>query len=207
MLNMPRMYWPKILVFLLCLLPFIDVFYGALTSTLGADPQKTILLTFGDWSLRFLLLTLSMSALRRRFKVKRAINYRRMLGLFSMFYVTLHLLSYYVFYLGLSFDELAFEIADRPYLIVGFCAWLILIPLTFTSTKKAMRRLGKRWQQLHYLVYVAVALGWIHFFMQVKSDINEPLTYGLIIFGLAVERALFWRKKRSKQQQKATSIA
>ena len=201
---MPRIYWPKIVVFLLCLLPFFDVLYGALSNSLGADPQKTILLTFGDWSLRFLLLTLSMSVLRRRFKVKRAINYRRMLGLFSMFYVTLHLLSYYVFYLGLSFDELAFEISDRPYLIIGFCAWLMLIPLTFTSTKKAMRWLGKRWQQLHYLVYVIVALGWIHFFMQVKSDINEPLTYGLIIFCLAVERAFFWHKKRSKQHQKAT---
>lgn len=202
MLTMPRIYWPKIVVFLLCLLPFFDVFYGAISRSLGADPQKTILLTFGEWSLRFLLLTLFMSVLRRRLKVKRAINYRRMLGLFSMFYVTLHLLSYYVFYLGLSFDELAVEIRERPYLIVGFCAWLILIPLTVTSTKKAMRWLGKRWQQLHYLVYVVVALGWVHFFMQVKSDINEPLTYGLIIVCLAVERAFFWRKKRAKQQKK-----
>ena len=203
MFTMPRIYWPKIVIFLLCLLPFFDVLYGALSSSLGADPQKTILLTFGDWSLRFLLLTLCISVLRRRFKVKRAINYRRMLGLFSMFYVTLHLLAYYVFYLGLSFDELAFEIVNRPYLIVGFCAWLILIPLTFTSTKKAMRWLGKRWQQLHYLVYVVVVLGWIHFFMQVKSDVNEPVAYGLIIVCLAVERAFFWRKKRAKQQQKS----
>lgn len=188
----------KSAVFILCLLPFCYVVYATLTQTLGADPQKVILLTFGEWSLRFLLITLSLSVLRRRLKFRSAIQYRRMLGLFVMFYVSLHLISYYAFYLGFSFTDLSSEIIDRPYLILGFIAWLLLIPLTVTSTKYAMKRLKKNWQKLHYSIYAIVILAWVHFFWQVKSDINEALTYGFIIVVLLGERMFFyWRKHKA----------
>lgn len=187
-------------MFFVCLLPFFYLIHGIFNSSLGADPQKEILLNLGEWALRFLLATLMVSIFRRRLGMKSAIKYRRMLGLFAMFYASLHLLAYYVFYLGLSFDDLASELIERPYLIVGFSAWCILIPLTLTSTKSAMRWLGSRWQKLHYLVYIAVFLAWVHFFMQVKSDINEPLTYAVILFLIAFERILFWRKKRAQRK-------
>ena len=193
----------KITVFVLSLLPFLYIVYSAITQTLGADPQKVILLTLGEWTLRFLLITLSLSVLRRRLNFRSAIQYRRMLGLFAMFYASLHLLSYYTFYLAFSFSDLSSEIIERPYLVLGFLAWLLLIPLTITSTKYAMKRLKKNWQKLHYAIYLIIILVWVHFFWQVKSDINEALAYGLIILILLGERVFYHWKKRKKAIAKA----
>ena len=194
----------KTIVFIFGLAPFLYVFYATLTQTLGADPQKVILLSFGEWTLRFLLITLSLSVLRRRLNFRSAIKYRRMLGLFVMFYASLHLISYYAFYLGFSFADLSTEIIERPYLILGFLAWLLLVPLTITSTKYAMRRLKKNWQKLHYSIYLIVILAWVHFFWQVKSDINEAIAYGLIILILLGERVFYhWGKHQKRTNRGA----
>lgn len=175
------------------------IVYATLTQNLGADPQKTILLMFGEWTFIFLLITLSLSVAKRRIGFKSAIKYRRMIGLFVMFYASLHLMSYYIFYLGLSFTELSSEIIERPYLILGFLGWCLLIPLTLTSTKYAMRKLKKNWQKLHYAIYLIALLAWVHFFWQVKSDINEVLLYGIILFGLLGERVFYHLKRRPKK--------
>ena len=188
----------KIVVFLLCLLPFVQTTYAALTQTLGADPQKVILLNFGEWTFIFLLITLALSPARRRLRFKTAIQYRRMLGLFVTFYASLHLLSFYAFYLGFSFSDLSREITDRPYLILGFIGWLLLLPLTFTSTKAAMRKLKKNWQKLHYLIYLIAILAWVHFYWQVKSDINEVVLYGIVLLTLFGERIFVHLKKKRR---------
>lgn len=196
--------WGKIAAFILALFPFVYIVFGVFTQNLGSDPQKTIVLHFGEWSFRILIITLLLSPLRRLLGFKRAITYRRMLGLFVFFYASLHLVAYFIFYLGMGFGELAEEIIQRPYLIIGFLAWLLLIPLTVTSTKKAMRLLGKKWQKLHNVVYLILIVAWIHFFMQVKSDINEPLIYACIITLLFAERLVDNSKKKRKRRAKNT---
>jgi len=155
---------------------------------LGADPQKYIMHQMGLWTLRFLMITLAITPLRKWFNFTSLILFRRMFGLFSMFYATLHLLTYYVLYLDGNIANVVEDIIKRPYITVGFTAYLLLVPMAFTSTKKMMRRLGKNWQKLHRSIYIVVLLGVIHFIWQVKSDLNEPVMYLLIIMLLLIVR-------------------
>lgn len=190
----------KPLVFLLCLLPagwlvagFADLagFARWPAASLGANPIEKIQDTLGIWGLRFLLTTLTVTPLREILGWPRLMGFRRMLGLFAFFYISMHFLFYLFVDQSLDWRVLLEDIAKRPYITVGFTALLLLIPLAVTSTKRAMRRLGRRWQRLHRLVYPAAILGCTHFYWQVKADIREPLVYIAVLAAL-----LGWRLYR-----------
>ena len=178
----------KLVVFPLCLLPLAGLVYGALNNQLGPDPARELTLELGEWALRFLLLSLAVTPVRKLSGLGKLVRYRRMLGLFALFYGVLHLSSYLVFMLDLDWQVLLEDLYKRPYIIAGALAVLILIALGATSTKSMIRKLGKRWVKLHRLVYLAGGLGVLHFFWLVKSDYSEPLIYGIIFLALMLLR-------------------
>ena len=163
------------------LLPFGLLLWGAWRGDLGANPLETVTHTTGDWALRFLLLTLAMTPLRRLLGQAWPLQLRRMLGLFAFFYASLHLLIWLVLDQEMAWRNILADIAERPYVTVGFLAWLLLVPLALTSTRGAMRRLGRNWSRLHRLVYPIGILGVLHFLWLVKADLFEPLIYGAIL--------------------------
>ena len=194
----------KPLLFLLCLLPAGWLLAGLAdltgfahfpAATLGANPVDKIQDTLGIWGLRLLLATLAVTPLREILGWPRLFLFRRMLGLFAFFYVSMHFLWYLLVDQGLDWRLWIEDIAKRPYITVGFTALLLLIPLAVTSTKRAMRRMGRRWQRLHRLIYPAAILGCTHFYWQVKADIREPLVYALVLAAL-----LGWRLYRNRQR-------
>lgn len=149
--------------------------------SLGADPVHTLVHDNGTMTLRLLVATLLVTPLRQLTGHADLLRLRRMLGLFAFFYGVLHLLSWAVFDLGLDLSLAVAEVVKRPYLLVGMTALLLMVPLALTSTDRMMRRLRRRWTQLHRLVYVVALLGVWHFWWQVKKDIREPLAYGLVV--------------------------
>ena len=167
--------------FFICLLPFAQLLYRAYTDDLGANPIETITRFTGSWSLFILLACLTVTPLRRITGWNGLVKYRRMLGLFAFFYAALHFATYMILDLYFDFGAIAKDILKRPYITVGFTALLLMTPLAITSTSAMVRRLGKRWQQLHYLVYAIAVLGVIHFYWLVKSDITRPAQYGLVL--------------------------
>ncbi len=175
-------------VFILLLLPLLTLAWGVSQDTLGANPVEAMIRGLGDWGLRILLLTLSISPLRRLFNMPRLLRFRRMLGLFAFFYVSLHLLAYLWLDQGLDWQEIWLDIVERPFITIGMLAFLLLIPLTLTSTKGMIRRLGKNWKRLHKLVYPISILAMVHFFWMVKLDISEPVIYAVILVILLIER-------------------
>ena len=190
----------KPVIFLLCLLPFARLTYGAFTDGLGANPAEFLIRATGDWTLRFICIVLAVTPLRVMTKTPALARFRRMLGLFAYFYVCLHLLSYGFFDMGLDFAEIAKDIAKRPFILVGFSAFVLLTPLAATSFNRAIKALGaKRWQMLHRLVYVIAGLGLLHFFWMRagKNNFGEPVVYAAIIAVLLGWRAWnAWRKPR-----------
>jgi sulfoxide reductase heme-binding subunit YedZ len=181
--------WSKPVVFLLCLLPLAALGWRALHGELTANPIEFITHTTGDWTLRFLIITLCVTPFRKILHLPELIRFRRMLGLFTFFYASLHFTTY--IWLDKFFDlsEMWKDIAKRKYITVGFTAFLLLIPLAVTSTAGWIRRLGgKRWQRLHRLIYFSAALGVIHYYWLVKSAVIRPLTYGAVVAVL-----LLWR--------------
>lgn len=195
MAGFDRIAWAKCLLFPLALLPAALLVQGAFANTLGADPVDTLTHATGLWALRFLLLSLALTPLRQATGWPGWIRFRRMTGLFAFFYACLHLLVYVVLDLGAYWADLIADITKRPYMTVGFLAWLVLLPLAVTSTKVMMRRLGRRWQQLHRLVYGAAVLAVLHFLWLVKADLREPLLYAGILAVLLGWRA-WWRFRR-----------
>lgn len=197
--NDRAMRWiAKPLVFTLCLMPvawLIAGFEGLPAASLGANPIEKIQDTLGIWGLRFLLVTLTVTPLRELAGLPRLIAFRRMLGLFAFFYISMHFLWYLLVDQGLDWRLWVEDIAKRPFITAGFTALVLLLPLAVTSTKRAMRRMGRRWQRLHRLIYPAAMLGCTHFYWQVKADVREPLVY---ILGLAV--LLGWRLYRHRQR-------
>lgn len=179
-------------VIALALLPLVRLGVGALRDTLGADPIKTATHTTGLWTLRFLLGALAITPLRRIGGFAALAPYRRTLGLLAFTYCTLHLLTYGVLDLWGEWGTLLADIAKRPYITVGFTGFLCMLPLAVTSTRAWIKRLGKRWVQLHRLAYVAGVCGCVHFLWLVKKDIREPLIY-LAIFGALMAARLFLR--------------
>ncbi len=174
----------KPLVFVLALLPFAWLFYGALTDHLGANPAEYLERATGDWTLRFLCLTLAVTPLRVMAGLPALARFRRMLGLFTYFYVALHLLCYAWFDQGFDLGEIGKDIAKRPFILVGFAAFLLLTPLAATSFNRAMKALGvKRWQALHRLVYVIAPLAILHFFWMraAKHNYAEVAAYAAVI--------------------------
>lgn len=182
-------------MFTLALLPLAFLLFKALGNDLGANPIETINRFTGLWTLRFLLITLAVTPLRRMFAWNVLLRFRRMLGLFAFFYACLHFLSYAWLDQYFVLADILKDVVKRPYITVGFACLLLLIPLAVTSTNGMVRRLGaKRWQQLHRLVYVIAIGGIVHFLWLVKSDLSEPLMYGAILALLLGFR--LWDKRR-----------
>jgi len=191
--------WTKVPVFLLCLVPLGILVWSALTGNLGANPVEFIQHATGDWTLRFLVFTLSITPLRKLLKLPDLIRFRRMLGLFAFFYACLHFLTY----LGpdQSFDLSAIwkDVAKRPFVTVGFTAFVLLIPLALTSSAGWIRRLGgRRWQMLHRAIYISAICGVIHYYWLVKSAVLRPLTYGAIVAVLLLWRLVDWFIRRGR---------
>jgi len=191
--------WTKVPVFLLCLVPLGILVWQALTANLGANPVEFIQHATGDWTLRFLVFTLCITPLRKLLKLPDLIRLRRMLGLFAFFYACLHFLTY----LGpdQSFELAAIwkDIAKRPFITVGFAAFVLLIPLAVTSTAGWIRRLGGRhWQMLHRAIYISAICGVIHYYWLVKSAVLRPLTYGAIVAVLLLWRLGDWLIRRGR---------
>jgi len=189
--------WTKVAVFLLCLIPFLELLNRALHNRLGANPVEFLQHATGDWILRFLVFTLAITPLRKLFNLPDLIRFRRMLGLFAFFYACLHFLTY----IGpdQSFDLSAMwkDIAKRPFITVGFTAFVLLIPLAVTSTTGWIRRLGgKRWQMLHRAIYASAVLGVVHYYWLVKSDVRKPLFYGALVVILLLWRLAGWISRR-----------
>jgi sulfoxide reductase heme-binding subunit YedZ len=180
----------------LALMPLAFLVYRALNNGLGANPIETINRYTGDWVLRFLLVTLAVTPLRRLFGWNALLRYRRMLGLFAFFYACLHFLSYAWLDQYFVLADIIKDVAKRPYITVGFACLLMLIPLAATSTNAMIRRLGaRRWQALHRLVYLIGVGGIVHYLWLVKSDLREPLMYGAILAVLLGFR-LWYRTRR-----------
>lgn len=189
----------KPLLFVVCLLPFAWLFYGALTDQLGANPAEALSRATGDWTLRFLCLVLAVTPLRVISGTPALARFRRMLGLFVYFYVVLHLLAYSWFDMGFDVAEIAKDIVKRPFILVGFSAFVLLTPLAATSFNAAIKAMGaKRWQLLHKLVYVVPGLGLLHFFWMRagKNNFAEVFVYAAIMAALLGWRLFHFLKKK-----------
>ena len=182
----------KPLVFCVSLLPLVWLCWLAWQDRLGANPVETLSHRTGDWSLRFLLLTLAVTPLRRLSGWNWLLKFRRMLGLFAFFYVCLHLGVYLIFDQFFDPSAILEDIAKRPYITVGFAGFLLLIPLAVTSTNGMIKRLGRNWQRLHRLVYLIGMLGVVHYWWLVKADISEPLLYAGLLTMLLGYRTWWW---------------
>ena len=181
----------KAVLFALCLLPFAWLLYGAFTNQLGANPAEALVRSTGDWTLRFLCIVLAVTPLRQLTNTPALARFRRMLGLFVYFYVVLHLLSYSWFDMEFNLPDIVKDIIKRPFILVGFSAFLLLTPLAATSFNRAIRALGaKRWQMLHKLVYLIAGLGILHFFWMRsgKNDFAEVFVYAAVLVSLLLFR-------------------
>lgn len=187
-----RWFWLKALAHGSALLPLLLALQATWQERLGADPVAALTHRSGDWALRLLLLTLAMTPLRRLTGQAWPLRFRRLLGLYAFFYACLHLAVYVVLDLNAYWAQLLGDIGKRPFITVGFLAWLLLLPLALTSTRAAMRRLGRQWGRLHRLVYPATVLAVLHFFWQVKADFSEPACYAGILALLLAARAARW---------------
>jgi len=199
---------PKFLkpaVFLACLLPLARLGWKALGPGLGANPIQVITFSTGTWTLVFLLVTLSITPLRKLTRQYWLIQYRRMLGLFAFFYACLHFTTY--IWLDQFFDlsSIKKDIYKRPFITMGFTAFVLMIPLAATSTQWAIRKLGKRWQKLHRLIYFSAAAGVIHYLWLVKIDKRVPLIYASILAILLLYRLIVWSKQQISWFQPAPS--
>lgn len=179
---------PRFWIFGLCLLPLVRLIVLGFSGGLGANPVEFITRSTGTWTLVGLMVTLSVTPLRRLSGRSELMRYRRMLGLFTFFYACLHFVTY--IWLDQFFDPAAIvkDIIKRPFITVGFTAFVLLVPLAATSTHAMIRRLGRRWQPLHRLVYVIAILGVIHYLWLVKKDLTEPLIYGAVLTLLLLMR-------------------
>jgi sulfoxide reductase heme-binding subunit YedZ len=198
----------KPLVFVLCLLPFAWLVYGAFTDGLGANPAEYLIRATGDWTLRFICIVLAVTPLRVMTRVNALARLRRMLGLFAYFYVVVHLLSYGWFDMGFDLPEIAKDIAKRPFILVGFSAFVLLTPLAATSFNRAIKAMGaKRWQALHKLVYLIAGLGLLHFFWMRagKNNFAEVFVYAGIIAVLLAWR--IWNYASKKKGVQRTPVA
>ncbi len=175
------MRFAKPAVFIVCALPFAWLVFRALTGRLGINPVEDLELTTGIWALRFLVLTLLVTPARRVTGWNRVIQYRRMLGLFAFFYVCVHLAIYIGIDQFFAFDLILKDIVKRPFITMGFTAFVLMIPLAVTSTKGWIRRLGRRWQMLHRLIYISAIAAAVHYLWKVKVMIGSPVYYAVII--------------------------
>lgn len=195
----------KFIIFFAALVPLGRLVWKYFHGGLGANPIEVITHSTGDWTLILILTTLAITPLRRITKQYWMIGVRREIGLFAFFYGTLHFTTY--IWLDKFFDwhEMIKDIAKRPFITVGFTAFVLLIPLALTSTAGWIRRLGgKRWQNLHRLIYLSATAGVIHFIWLVKADLRRPLTYGAILGTLLVLRIVMWAIGKARMREQLT---
>jgi sulfoxide reductase heme-binding subunit YedZ len=195
----------KVLLFVAALLPAAYLTYGLLYDGLGANPAEALQTQTGIWALRFLVLTLAVTPVRRLTKWNRIIQYRRMLGLFAFFYAFLHLLAYAILDRYFDFAGIWEDVAKRPFITAGMVAFLLMIPLAITSTKGWIRRLGRRWQLLHRLIYLSAIGAAIHYLWKVKIMGGSPVYYALIIGALLAFR-IGWQVWTRRPQPVAPRI-
>lgn len=190
--------WLKPVLFLASLVPLLRLVALGYQDALGANPIEFVTHSTGFWTLTFLCLTLTVTPLRRLTGWQALIRLRRMVGLFAFFYAALHFTTYVWFDQWFSLEEIIKDIAKRPFITVGFAAFVLLLPLAITSTNRMMRRLGRRWGQLHRLIYLIVVLGVLHFWWlkQDKNDLSEPWLFSCIVAALLLFRLLqpAWRR-------------
>jgi methionine sulfoxide reductase heme-binding subunit len=192
----------RIGTFVLCLLPLAWILYTAFAGRLGPDPAEALMLFTGEWALRMLALTLLVSPLRAWTGWSLLLGLRRMLGLYAFFYGCVHFLTFLQFYIGWFPTALTEELAERPYITLGFSAWLLMLPLAITSTRAMQRRLRGNWQRLHRLVYPAAVLACMHLLWQARSDLGQALIYLAIFAALLV-----WRVRRRSLKQRRSAMA
>jgi sulfoxide reductase heme-binding subunit YedZ len=197
--------WTKVAVFVACLVPLAILLWRGFHNDLTANPIEFITHTTGDWTMRFLIMSLAISPLRKLLRQPLLIRYRRMLGLFAFFYVCLHFSTWIGLDKWFNWTEMWKDVQKRRFITVGFAGFMLLIPLAVTSTAGWIRRLGgKRWQLLHRLVYITAILGVIHYFWLVKSDITKPLQYAVLVGILLCWRAGEWfYNRRHKPARRA----
>ena len=180
-------------VFLLALVPFFLLLIRVQQNNLGPDPAQELSIETGEWALRFLLITLALTPLAQLTGEIRFVRQRRMLGLFALFYASVHFLSWMAFILGFRWMAIAEELLERPYITIGFAAYLIIFALGVTSPRAMVRRLGKNWKRLHKLIYLAAVLALIHLLWILRTDIQEVVLYGgilAVLLGYRVFRKL-----------------
>ena len=185
-------------VFLLAMVPVVLLLVRALTTDLGPAPAQELSIETGEWTLRFLLATLALTPLRQLTGQPEFVRNRRMLGLFALFYATVHLLVWMTFILGFRWFAIVEEIVERPYITVGFTAFMIMVALGLTSPKAMVRKLGKNWKRLHRLVYVAAVLGVVHLLWILRTDVSEAVLYGSIVFVLLGYRFIQYLNKKRR---------
>jgi methionine sulfoxide reductase heme-binding subunit len=201
-LNDRQLLATKAVIFVLALVPLARLIYGAVTNALGANPVEFITRSTGTWTLVFLCLTLTITPLRKLLGWPWLLRLRRMLGLFAFFYVLLHFTTYIWLDVFFDFHAVAKDILKRPFITVGFAAFVLMIPLALTSANFMVKKLGgKRWQQLHRLVYVIAVLGVLHYWWLVKRDITQPLIYAIIVATLLGYRV--WVRKKTAPPARA----
>ena len=198
----------KALVILACLLPFALLVARATGyGDLGANPVQMVLHTFGKTGLNLLVLSLAITPIRKQTGMNWLVALRRTLGLAAFGYILLHAVTYAVLDQGLAWRSLLVDVAMRPYITVGFLALVLMIPLAVTSTNAMQRRLGRRWKQLHRLVYLIGILGAVHFFWLVKIDVSEPLLYMAVLALLLGYRVVDWRHRRRLRAARRPSLS
>jgi sulfoxide reductase heme-binding subunit YedZ len=199
-LRQVRFVW-KPIVFLACLIPLLHAvgdIYG-ITGNLGANPVENLQDRFGNWGLRFILITLVVTPLRLQSGWNWLTRFRRLFGLFAFFYVLMHFLTWLILDQGMLLAAIAEDIVERPFITIGFAAFLILLSLAATSTAGMRRRLGRRWQKLHNWIYLAAVLGVWHYWWQVKLDASDPAIYAVILGALLSYR--IWRRYKQPKRK------
>ena len=171
----------KPVIFFMALIPFIWLLLKVFQNDLGPDPAQALSIETGEWTLRFLLLTLAITPFRQVFRMAEIARLRRMIGLFTFFYASIHFLSWMAFILGFRWLAIAEELVERPYITVGFLAYVILFLLGVTSTNSMVRRLGKNWKRLHKFVYAASILAIVHLLWILRTDVTEAVIYGVLL--------------------------
>lgn len=190
----------------MCLGPLLYLAFLAATGGLGVNPIETITLFTGRWTLRLLLVTLAVTPVRRLFKWNAVIQFRRMLGLFAFFYAVLHLTTYVVLDQFFDWATIIEDVTKRRFIMAGMGAFLLLTPLALTSTRGWIRRLGRNWVRLHWLIYPAAMLGVVHFIWKVKSDYSSPTRYAVVLAVLLAIRVAWSARKRLGQPRSARTV-
>lgn len=192
-----RLGWIRAGVFVLCLVPFGRLVYGGFSDGLGANPIEAITRSTGWWTLLFLMVTLVVTPLRRITGMNWLLRLRRMLGLYAFFYASAHFVTFIWFDHWFDIAGIVEDVIERPFITVGFSAFVLLVPLAATSNNAMVRKLGGNWQRLHRLVYAIGLLGVLHYWWLVKRDLTEPVIFALVLAVLLGAR-LFWRVRRSR---------